>query len=359
METIGDRLKKLRNNYKFTQKQVGDYLGFDQSYIAKLENNKRKLQSDTLDDLCKLYNCSEKYILEGNLNNVNVNYNFRTNLRSLDLNTVASMNTIVRNMTFLTEFFDNSVDSRSIYNSKLTKDVFSRARNCRRIWKIGEYDPIDIVNVCLNKFDNITLVFFVANDNMSGSSLTINGEWIIFVNSNHSLGRQRFTIAHELYHLLFGEKEFVNCSVNSISKEEIEADGFASNLLMSDESLLNYQVDNEIETWDLEDIISCEQYFQISRAALLKRLENLIDKTKLYSEEFTKRIKYNAKKRGFSDKLYSPYSEDENLLMGNYIKLTQKAYTEKKITKGKKNELLRDAFYYDFLSNENMDDLFE
>ena len=229
METIGDRLKKLRNEYKFTQKQLGDYLGCDQSHIAKLENNKRNLQTDTLDDLCKLYNCSEEYIINGNIDYVKPSLNYRSNIRSLDLNTVAKMNPIIKNMTYLTKFSKrNEKDYKSMYNSKVINDVFSRANNCRRIWGIGEYDPIDIISICLNKFDNITIVFFVANENMSGSSIPVNGEWIIFVNSNHTLGRQRFTIAHELYHLLFGKEEYVNCSVKSNENEELEADEFAS-----------------------------------------------------------------------------------------------------------------------------------
>lgn len=359
METIGDRLKKLRNDYKFTQKQLGDYLGFDQSHIAKLENNKRNLRTDTLDDLCKLYNCSEEYIINGDKDYVKPNLNYRSNIRSLDLNTVAKMNPIIKNMTYLTKFSkEHENDYRSIYNSKLTMDVFSRANNCRRIWNIGEYDPIDIISVCLNKFNNITIVFFVANQNVSGSSIPVNGEWIIFVNSNHSLGRQRFTIAHELYHLLFGNNEYVNCSVNSNTKEELEADEFASYLLMSEGALLNYQLECGIENWNLDSILACEQYFQISRDAMITRLGKLNKKDNFRIPKYTTKIKYNAKKRGFSENLYVPYSKDKNLVMGSYIRLTQKAYDDEKITKGRKDELLRDAYYYDFLNNKNMEDLF-
>ncbi|RAP46737.1 MAG: hypothetical protein BZ135_03310 [Methanosphaera sp. rholeuAM6] len=236
-------------------------------------------------------------------------------------------------------------------------DVSFKASNCRRIWKIDEYDPIDIISICLNKFNNITIVFFDANENMSGSSCTVNDEMIIFVNSKHSLGRQRFTIAHELYHLLFGKNEFVNCAINSNSNEEKEADEFASALLMSDGALLNFQSDNEIENWDLDDILSCEQYFQISRKSMLNRLEKLLNDNRFYDGKLTNRIKYNAKKRGFDEKLYSPYSKDENLLLGSYIRLVQDAYEQGKITRGKKDELLRDAYYYDFINNENMEDL--
>jgi len=37
MESVGDRLKRLRIEWGFTQKDIADYLGFDQSHIAKLE----------------------------------------------------------------------------------------------------------------------------------------------------------------------------------------------------------------------------------------------------------------------------------------------------------------------------------
>ena len=63
--TIGDRIKKLRNENNFTQEQVADYLGFKQTQIAKLENNDRKLKSSSLNKLCELYNCPKEYIIKG------------------------------------------------------------------------------------------------------------------------------------------------------------------------------------------------------------------------------------------------------------------------------------------------------
>ena len=36
-ETVGERLKRIRLEHNFTQKQIADYLGFKQGQIAKLE----------------------------------------------------------------------------------------------------------------------------------------------------------------------------------------------------------------------------------------------------------------------------------------------------------------------------------
>lgn len=101
--TIGERLKKLRNENNFTQKQIADYLGFKQTQIAKLENNDRTLKSSSLNKLCELYNCSEEYILEGIGEYSIEEFKFRSDKNNLDLNTLADMNRIIRNLKHLNE----------------------------------------------------------------------------------------------------------------------------------------------------------------------------------------------------------------------------------------------------------------
>ena len=102
-ESIGQRLKKLRKLNNFTQKQVADYLGFKQTQIAKLENNDRTLKSSSLNKLCELYNCSEEYILMGIGEYSTDGYKFRSNKNNLDLNTLADMNRIIRNIKHLSK----------------------------------------------------------------------------------------------------------------------------------------------------------------------------------------------------------------------------------------------------------------
>lgn len=102
-ETIGERLKTLRKQHHFTQKQIADYLDFQQGQIAKLENNQRKLKVSSLEKLCELYNCDEDYILEGIDDNYNDKLAFRSNVKNLNLDTIASMNKIIKNIEFLAE----------------------------------------------------------------------------------------------------------------------------------------------------------------------------------------------------------------------------------------------------------------
>ena len=102
-ETIGERLKFLRKQHHFTQKQIADYLEFQQGQIAKLENNQRRLKVSSLEKLCELYNCEEEYILQGIEENSNHNIAFRSNVKDLNLNTIANMNKIIKNIEFLAD----------------------------------------------------------------------------------------------------------------------------------------------------------------------------------------------------------------------------------------------------------------
>ena len=100
-ETVGERLKRIRLEHNFTQKQIADYLGFKQGQIAKLESNERKLKSDSLIKLSNLYRCSPEYIILGIGEYSKTNLAFRSNEKNLSLDDIAEMNRIIDNLEFL------------------------------------------------------------------------------------------------------------------------------------------------------------------------------------------------------------------------------------------------------------------
>lgn len=56
METIGERLKKYREEKKLTQSQLADLLEITPTLISKLENGKRTAQDNLLNRIYKLFN---------------------------------------------------------------------------------------------------------------------------------------------------------------------------------------------------------------------------------------------------------------------------------------------------------------
>lgn len=129
---------------------------------------------------------------------------------------------------------------------------------------------------------------FEGKDEISGVLLRDGNRIVIGINSAHANSRQRFSVAHELGHLRMHHGDFfvdktVRLNRNkrssmAIDPKEIEANGFAAELLMPEELLkvavkkrLNKKADIPIE--ELIDDLANE--CQVSRQAMEYRLMNL------------------------------------------------------------------------------------
>lgn len=215
---------------------------------------------------------------------------------------------------------------------------------------INHMDSIDFFPIITNKLKNLTIVFLDMASEVSGACYKFDSQKIIFLNSNHSKGRQIFTAAHEIYHLFYDDTPFTICNVNSNDEIEKYADQFASFLLMPTNALYNYKKENNIEHWDLNTIIDCEQYFQISHEALLFRLKSSGDITFDDYNEFKSNIKYHASRMGYDLSLYEPFIS-KNYTLGNYARLVEAAYQKDLISNARKDEYLLDAFLSDLVYN--------
>lgn len=169
-------------------------------------------------------------------------------------------------------------------------------------------EPINYYDL-LSKLGVVTL-FKPLSDRFSGMAIKADEYRFILVNSDMAIGRQHFTIGHELYHLY--EQENFKAEVTPMeafsktNKEELNADIFSSFLLLPNDGLLMMIPEEETrkDKITLKTIIEIEQHFQCSRAALLYRLRelNLISSQK--SEEYSKEKAKSAAALNYSVKLY-------------------------------------------------------
>ena len=89
---------------------------------------------------------------------------------------------------------------------KTSQELNSLALKTRRMWNEDAYSPIDIFAIVNGwKEKKITIIKYPMSDRISGMCTKENHDIIICINSNTSYGRQRFTLAHELYHVLYEE----------------------------------------------------------------------------------------------------------------------------------------------------------
>lgn len=220
--------------------------------------------------------------------------------------------------------------------------------------------PVNVFSI-LQSQESLTLVFCPLSERISGMCVrTQGGDALVAINSSLSYGRQRFTAAHELYHLFVqSEIQSVVCGKEiGAGKDEAEknADGFASYFLAPNDALRSF-IENNVKkgkdrplTW--EDIVRIEQHFQMSRQALLYRLVGDEFITLDFANQLKTNIIASARRLGFSDALYIPTPEDRRYFTtGSYIRLAQQLNDREVISTGKYEELLLDAYRADIVYN--------
>lgn len=124
-------------------------------------------------------------------------------------------------------------------------------------------------------------------EDLSGFLLFQNGEALIGINGGHAATRQRFSVAHEIGHLLLHpQRDYIDRkfpvyfrdenSSKAEVKAEIEANQFAAELLMPKvmlEAILARHVDIDIEEQEIVGLLA--KKFGVSAQALTFRLVNL------------------------------------------------------------------------------------
>jgi Zn-dependent peptidase ImmA (M78 family) len=203
-------------------------------------------------------------------------------------------------------------------------------------------EPIDLVSL-LQKLDIITL-FKSLSDDFSGLSIKTGNNRFMLVNSRNPVGRQNFTIGHELYHLFY-DKEFIphKCQTGLFPGKNVNermADLFAAFLLLPEDGITQLIPEEELgkDLIKLATLLKIEQTYRSSRLALLKQLEKMGLASKNYIDKYSTKIKTGARQYGYSTDLYESTPERE--ILGTYGSLANKLYEKGKISEGHYQELM-------------------
>lgn len=240
-------------------------------------------------------------------------------------------------------------------------EINSEAIALRKQFGEDSSSPIDVFSI-LNNSEELTVVFYPMSESISGICTRDENNKVIAINTTLTYGRQRFTAAHELYHLFFQENlQCVVCAKDIAANQdphEKEANTFASYFLMPYESLSDFLKNklNKKSGLKINDIVKIEQHYGLSRQATLWRLVNDGFLSADEAESMKTGIMLSAVKLGFDDKLYMPTSEDKQYnTLGKYIKLTEELKEKDIISHGKYEELLLSAFRGDIVYGLNVE----
>lgn len=152
------------------------------------------------------------------------------------------------------------------------------AIHTRKLLNIDPEDPIKDIYTLLERAGIITYEI-EANEKFDGISFTSkNGYPIVLVNKSFSNDRKRFTIAHELGHIIMhNERNFILPDYKTDKIKETEANQFASEFLMPES-----EIKNSLLGITLKDLTPLKTYWLTSMASILRRALDLgcIDKNK-------------------------------------------------------------------------------
>lgn len=140
------------------------------------------------------------------------------------------------------------------YNRKLLK--LSKDEPVKNIMSLLEHNGIIIYEIDeIEKFDGV-------------SFLTDKGFPLIIVNKNFSNDRKRFTIAHELGHILLHNENLY--PISSYRDKEKEANVFASEFLMPEN-----EIRNSLKQLKMSDLGDLKSYWLTSMSSLIRKAKDL------------------------------------------------------------------------------------
>src|SRR5665648_859393 len=81
-------------------------------------------------------------------------------------------------------------------------DLWKKSTSLRKQLGEDSQSPIDIFSLVAT-IEHLTIVFYPMSDRLSGICIKGEKNDVIAINSAMSIGRQRFSMAHELFHLFY------------------------------------------------------------------------------------------------------------------------------------------------------------
>jgi len=140
------------------------------------------------------------------------------------------------------------------------------AADLRRIWTIPDGPLPSLVGLIESAGVPVVLMDCFHRKQSATSHRGKWCEWIIAVNDDHPASRLRFTIAHELGHIVLGHETSVGMDETETARIEDEADAFASAFLMPRPDALR-----ELRAVNFRRLVQLKQRWNVSIAFLIRR----------------------------------------------------------------------------------------
>lgn len=276
MDGIGKNLRRIRLLKNLSLKDAGNLLNMTATAVSKYEKGEILPDSKKLIDFANAYNVKSIELLKVyNVPKMKFT-SFRKKKRLTGQNLEVLEELIQNEVAKYLEIIEmNNIDTDNIKLKKYScynfEDSEKAANSFRNYIKISNKQPIsDLINILENL--GIIIIQIKNQDNrfddFDGLSEIVNNiPVIVLLDGIKDGARQRFTIAHELGHLI------LNINNNELDEEKL-CNRFASALLMPKEAIIN-EFGNSRVNINFFELTAFKNEFKVSYSAIIYRLKDL------------------------------------------------------------------------------------
>ncbi len=331
---IAYRIKNARKLKGLTLQQVADELDVSKQMISKYENGKSTPNSTNLIKLSHLFNLKIDYFFNAlKIEIGEVNFRKKASFSKKKQDSIKEKIRIdLENYLWIEDILSidyNFVNTIKDFAINSLEDIEKAALHLRNEWNIG-IDPIHNIIQLLEDKEIKVIELFDIDEKFDGLATYVNEKFpVIVVNGNLPVERKRFTLLHELGHLL------LNLHDCEIKEEENYCNKFASELLLPRKIVID-EFGGKRSNITLNELIATQKKYGMSIPAIIYRLVD----TKILSKE--KQIQF-YKKMNFDSFLKekintSRFETPEH--SSRYERLVYRALAQENISISKASSLL-------------------
>ncbi|MEO0155677.1 MAG: XRE family transcriptional regulator [candidate division WOR-3 bacterium] len=315
MKDIAKKLKELRISRGLTLQQAARLAGFRNfQTLSKIETGIRGIKAEELISLSKVYSFDINFFLLDRARPGEKHIFWRSNPNPpKDRSAQDKFSMFFERYMHLVEMleltrvsFNLPTFSEETMNLKIADSYGERYAE---LLKLGDRPALSISSTLENEY-NLPIFYLPLPEGASAISLIANGNGAICVSYNETPWRQRFDIAHELFHIIYKKSFSQKCGEDDLTFFERCANAFASAILLP-KNTLEREIERRrgAEKIGIPTLIAMACDFGVSLSALIWRLVNIgrLKKTvaeKILNADAVKEYDKNFRKKEARDNPY-------------------------------------------------------
>ena len=253
-----------------TQTQLAKELGKSQPFVSQVEKGERDIPPDLLPHWCNTCDIPESFLRSGRLpldDSVAAMVHRKMKTLPAKPHNLANAQVKMRVLEIDALFADiDIVPSLEITRVPVGTGPADAAAYVRRAWRVPSGPLPSLVGLVESAGVPVVLMDCFHRKQSATSHQGRWFEWMIALNSSHPASRRRFTLAHELGHIVLGHEATVTVDEHESKTLEAQANAFAGEILMP-----AADARRELRSVNFKRLVFLKQRWSVSIAFLIRR----------------------------------------------------------------------------------------